>query len=162
MITIGLTSPTNDFEGAMRRDCARALGDELQIIQEPVGVKKLTPDGYSEAIVNVEEAAKRLVDRGAAAIMIGGTSLTFFRGHEFHNELLRSVAAATGKPVSSTSQSLVEALCAVNARRLAVATAYGQHVSELLRDFLTEIGFEFLSLRYMGFETAGIAPTVTT
>jgi arylmalonate decarboxylase len=55
---------------------------------------------------------------------------------------------------------LLEALEAVGARRLAVATAYTEQVSELLRSFLAEAGFEMLSLRYMGFEKAGIAPSV--
>ncbi|HEX6512895.1 MAG TPA: aspartate/glutamate racemase family protein [Chloroflexota bacterium] len=162
MKTIGVTSPVNDFAGAMVNDCRRALGEEVELLSEPVGVKKLTVEGYSDAIERVGEAAQGLVQRGASAIMVGGTSLTFFRGHEFHNQLLASVGAATGVPVSSTSQALIEALRAVKARRLAVATAYTEAVSELLRQFLTEIGFEFLSLRSMGFETAGIAPTVST
>jgi arylmalonate decarboxylase len=146
----------------MEGDCGRALGPDVRLINEQVGVKTLTVDGYADAIERVGEAAKRLVERGASAVMIGGTSLTFFRGHEFHNELLRSVGVATGVPVSSTSQCLVEALRAINGKRLAVATAYTETVSELLRQFLGEIGFEFLSLHSMGFEQTGIAGTVTT
>ncbi|MFI5267900.1 MAG: aspartate/glutamate racemase family protein [Chloroflexota bacterium] len=161
-VTLGITSPVSGFEGSTEADCLRALGPEVRLINEQVGVKTLTVDGYADAIERVGQAAQRLVDRGASAVMIGGTSLTFFRGHEFHNELLRSVAEATKVPVSSTSQCLIEALRAVNAKRLAVATAYTEAVSELLRQFLTEIGFEFLSLHSMGFEQTGIAGTVTT
>jgi arylmalonate decarboxylase len=161
-ITLGVTSPVNGFEGSTAKDAARALGPDVELISEQVGVKMLTVDGYADAIKRVGAAAQQLVGRGASAIMIGGTSLTFFRGHEFHNELLASVARATGVPVSSTSQALVEALRAVGGRRLAVATAYTETVSELLRSFLEEIGFEFLSLRSMGFEQTGIAGTVST
>lgn len=161
-VTLGITSPVSGFEGSTEADCLRALGPDIELINEQVGVKTLTIDGYADAIERVGDAAKRLVARGASAVMIGGTSLTFFRGHEFHNELLASVAGTTQVPVSSTSQALVEGLRAVGARRLAVATAYTEAVSELLRTFLTEIGFEFLSLHSMGFERTGIAGTVST
>ena len=161
-ITVGITSPVSGFEGSTEADCLRAIGPEVKLISEQVGVKTLTVEGYADAIERVGQAAQRLVARGAAAVMIGGTSLTFFRGHAFHNELLDRAARATGVPVSSTSQALVEALQAVSAHRLAVATAYTESVSELLRQFLTEIGFEFLSLRSMGFEQTGIAGTVST
>jgi arylmalonate decarboxylase len=161
-VTIGVTSPFSGFEGALEADCERALGPGVRLINEPVGVKMLTVDGYADAIERVEEAAQRLVARGATAVMVGGTSLTFFRGHAFHNDLLASVAKATNVPVSSTSQALVEALQAVGGRRLAVATAYTETVSELLRRFLEDLGYEFLSLRSMGFEQTGIAGTVTS
>jgi arylmalonate decarboxylase len=159
-VTLGLTSPVQAFDRSMAEDAVRVMGSELELLQEPVGVKRLSVEGYSAVIDGVGEAAKRLVVRGASAVMIGGTSLTFFRGHEFHNALLRGVEEATGVPVSSTSKALLEALAAVAARRLAVATAYTEPVSELLRTFLAQAGFETLSLRYMGFEQAGLAPSV--
>jgi arylmalonate decarboxylase len=134
----------------------------VRLISEQVGVKTLTVEGYADAIERVGGAAQGMVEAGATAIMIGGTSLTFFRGHEFHNQLLDSVRRATKVPVSSTSRALVEALRTVGAKRLAVATAYTETVSELLRDFLTEIGFEFLSLHSMGYEQTGLAGKVST
>lgn len=159
-IKLGMTSPVQAFDSATAKDSVRVLGSDVELLQEPVGVQKLSVEGYSTAIERVGDAAQRLVGRGATAVMIGGTSLTFFRGHEFHNALLSSVASSTGVPVSSTSKALLEALQAVGARRLAVATAYTEQVSELLRTFLAEAGYETLSLRYMGFEQAGVAPTV--
>src|SRR5205823_1731428 len=149
-ITLGLTSPVQAFDKSMAEDSLRVMGPEVTLLQEPVGVTQLSVDGYSTAIERVGEAAQRLVSRGASAVTIGVTSLTFFRGHEFHNALLAGVAKTTGVPVSSTSRALLEALAAVGAKRLAVATAYTEQVSELLRTFLAEVGFETLSLRYMG------------
>lgn len=160
-IKLGMTSPVQAFDSATAKDAVRVLGSDVELLQEPVGVQQLSVDGYSAAIEHVGEAAQRLVGRGASAIMIGGTSLTFFRGHEFHNALLNGVASSTGVPVSSTSKALLEALATVGGHRLAVATAYSQQVSELLRTFLAAAGYETLSLRGMGFEQAGVAPTVS-
>ena len=42
--------------------------------------------------------------------MVIGTSLTFYRGSDFHAELLEKLRATTGLPVSTMSQAVVDGL----------------------------------------------------
>ena len=53
--------------------------------------------------------------------MVIGTSLTFYRGAESHDAAAREAARATGLPVSTMSQAVVDGLRAFGARRIAVA-----------------------------------------
>lgn len=146
-ITIGLVVPfpTDDvpMEGA-------EMYPGMRFIAKGVGVRSLTPAGYEQANRGVLPAAKELARQGVDAIMVIGTSLTFYRGAAFNAEIIDQIRAATGLPVGTMSSAIVEGLRAVGARRLAVATAYADEVNDLLRTFLQQSGFEVLSLEGFG------------
>jgi arylmalonate decarboxylase len=127
-----------------------------------VGVRALTPAGYDAAVDNILPAAEHLASQGVDAIMVIGTSLTFYRGADFHATLIERLRAATGLPVGTMSQAVVEALRAVGARRLAVATAYADEVNARLRGFLEHQGFEVAALRAFGLERFGAAGDKTS
>ena len=57
---------------------------------------------------------------------------------------------ATGLPSTTMSTGIVEGLKAVNARKVAVATAYNEDVSNRLKVFLEESGFEVVSVKGLG------------
>ena len=82
--------------------------------------------------------------------MVIGTSLTFYRGFEAHERLLEKLRAATGLPVSTMSQAVVDGLNSFGARRIAVATAYADDVNQRLKAFLSAYGFEVLALEGFG------------
>jgi arylmalonate decarboxylase len=111
-----------------------------------VGVRSLTPEGYAAAFDAIPAAADHLVAKGVDAIMVIGTSLTFYRGPEAHDRLLEELRARTGLAVSTMSQAIVDGLREVGARRVAVATAYSDVVNERLKELLAAAGIETASL----------------
>jgi len=124
----------------------RFLGDGVGL---PGG---MTPAGYDEAIPRVLPAAEALAKRGANVISVFGSSLTFYKGAKFNEELVSQVTRATGRPATTQSNGLVDGLRTANARRVAVATAYTDVVTERLKLFLQEHGFEVTSAKGLGFE----------
>lgn len=146
--TIGLVVPhSTDYvppEGPV-------MYPEIRFIPRGVGVKLLTHAGYEAAMARVLPAAEDLAREGVDAIMVIGTSLTFYRGARFNAELIEKIRAATGLPASTMSTAVVDGLRAVGARRLAVSTAYNDEVNGYLRDFLTDSGFDVLALEGFGF-----------
>jgi len=111
-----------------------------------VGVRSLAPEGYAAAYDAIVPAAVDLAGRGVGAIMVIGTSLTFYRGPAAHKRLLERLRATTGLAVSTMSQAIIDGLRAVGASRLAVATAYTDVVNRRLQDLLVDAGFAVLSL----------------
>jgi arylmalonate decarboxylase len=122
----------------------------VRFIPRGVGVRALTPEGYDAAWNGILPAAKALAAEGVDAIMVIGTSLTFYRGHEAHERLLEQLRAETGLPVSTMSEAVVDGLRSVGAKRIAVATAYAEEVNNRLADFLLASGFEVLALEGFG------------
>jgi arylmalonate decarboxylase len=89
--------------------------------------------------------------------MVIGTSLTFYRGYEAHRDLLEQLRAATGLPVSTMTEAVVEGLRSVGGGRVAVATAYSDVVNDRLADFLRRSGFEVLAMKGFGLTGFGDA-----
>jgi arylmalonate decarboxylase len=112
----------------------------------------MTPQGYDEAIPRVLPAAQELAKQGANVISVFGSSLTFYKGAKFNDELTSQVTKATGRPATTQSNGLVDGLRTANARRVAVATAYTDVVTERLKIFLEEHGFQVTFARGLGYE----------
>jgi arylmalonate decarboxylase len=114
---------------------------DVTFVPRGVGVRALTPEGYDPAMAAIVPAAEHLARQNVDAIMVIGTSLTFYKGAAVHRRMLEQLRAATGLPVSTMSQAVVDGLRAVGARKVAVATAYDGEVNRRLKDFLTDEGF---------------------
>jgi arylmalonate decarboxylase len=142
-ITIGLVVPfatdSVPYEGLVMYPAVR-------FIPRGVGVRALTPDGYSAAFDAIMPAAEQLAALGVDAIMVIGTSLTFYRGPQAHDRLLAQLRERTGLPVSTMSQAIIDGLREVGAKRVAVATAYTDVVNRRLRELLVAAGVDVLSL----------------
>ena len=123
---------------------------DVRFVARGVGVRSLTPTGYDSAWEGILPAAKHLAGLNVDAIMVIGTSLTFYRGADAHEELMAKLRATTGLPVSTMSQAVVDGLRSFGARRIAVATAYADEVNNRLQAFLTAKGFEVLALEGFG------------
>src|SRR5215213_11824378 len=81
-----------------------------RFVPRGVGVRSLTPEGSAAAFDAIIPAAEHLAAQGVDAIMVIGTSLTFYRGPEAHDRLLEKLRATTGLPVSTMSQAILDGL----------------------------------------------------
>ena len=120
-LTIGLVVPFSTDrvpeEGPM-------MYPDVEFVAKGVGVRSLTPEGYDAAWNGILPAARQLAKEGVDAIMVIGTSLTFYRGYEAHQQLLEQLRRETGLPVSTMTEAVVDGLKSVGGKRIAVATAY--------------------------------------
>jgi arylmalonate decarboxylase len=145
--TIGLVVP---FATDTVPDEGLQMYPGMRFVPRGVGVRSLTPTGYDSAWEGILPAAEYLAAKGVDAIMVIGTSLTFYRGAKFHAELLERLRKLTGLPVSTMSQAVVDGLRQFGARRIAVATAYADDVNNRLKAFLEAEGFDVLALAGFG------------
>jgi arylmalonate decarboxylase len=145
--TIGLVVP---FATDTVPDEGLQMYPGVRFIPRGVGVRSLTPAGYDSACDAILPAAEYLASQDVDAIMVIGTSLTFYRGSDFHDRLMDDLRTATGLPASTMSQAVVDGLRSFGARRIVVATAYADDVNDRLKAFLTAQGFEVLALEGFG------------
>jgi arylmalonate decarboxylase len=146
-VTIGLVVP---FATDRVPDEGLQMYPGVRFLARGVGVRSLTPEGYDGAWDGILPAAEHLAKAGVDAIMVIGTSLTFYRGADLHDRLIEKLRALTGLPVSTMSQAVVDGLRACGAQRIAVATAYADDVNDRLKAFLVAQGFDVLALEGFG------------
>jgi len=119
----------------------------VKFLAEGLAFNGMTIESYDEAVPRIVPAALKLKSRGATAISIMGTSLTFYKGAAFNQELIDKVRQATGLPTTSMSSGIVDGLKVAGAKRIAVATAYTDIVNATLERFFKESGFEVLAIK---------------
>lgn len=147
--TAGLIFPPLDYP--IPPDARRLFPTGLRFVSNGVGFGGMTLESYAEAIPRVLPRAAELAAEGADLISVFGSSITFFRGAEFHDELVARVMAHTGLPATTQSAGLLDGLRHVNARRVAIATAYTDEVTDRLRIFLEEHGFRVTAAQGLGY-----------
>jgi arylmalonate decarboxylase len=125
----------------------------VRFLSDGVGLSGgMTIEGYEEAIPRMLPAAERLAKQGAKVISMFGSSITFYKGAKFNQELAGQITKATGLPATTQSNGLVDGLRVANAKRVALATAYTDIVTDRLKIFLEDYGFTVTSAKGLGFE----------
>jgi arylmalonate decarboxylase len=156
---LGLIAPPSPYP--VPEEARTLYGSEVRFSTVGLGLLTMTPAGYDSVIDKIVPAAEKLAEEGSKAILLLGTSLTFYRGAAFNHELTEKIRKATNLPATTMSTAIVEGLKAVGSRRLAIATAYNDEVNRRLKDFLAENGFEVLALKGLGLEKTGVAGTIS-
>ena len=146
--TLGMIFPPANYP--VPPDATQLYPLGVRFLAEGVGLEKMTAEEYDRVFGRILPAAEKLAKQGANAISVMGTSLTFYKGAEYEHQLKANVTKATGLPSTTMSTGIVEGLKALNARKIAVATAYDEDVSRRLKVFLEESGFQVLSVKGLG------------
>lgn len=146
----GLIFPPLDYP--IPPDARRLFPAGLKFISNGVGLPGgMTIEGYEEAIPRVLPRARELADEGADLVSVFGSSITFFNGAEFNQRLTEMVTEVTGLPATTQSNGLIDGLRHINAKRVALATAYTDTVTDRLQVFLEEHGFTVVGARGLGY-----------
>jgi arylmalonate decarboxylase len=156
--TIGLIVPT--AAGEVPADGPKLYPTGVRFVAAGLGLQRLTPEGYDSVIDRVGDLARDLAARGVAAVALMGTSLSFYKGHAFNEQLKETMRAATGLPATTMSTGVVEGLRALGVRRVAAGTAYIDEVNHRLHRFLLDSGFEVGVVQGLGIDVVGEARNV--
>ena len=132
--------------GKVPPELPQLYGEELSFISQGLGVPDMSNEAFDRVVDGLAGVSRSLAASGAQAIALMGTSLSFYRGKKFNDELTNTLRQAGGIPATTMSTAIVAALHAVGAKRLAVGTAYTDDMNRRLTVFLSEEGFEVLGL----------------
>src|SRR5689334_17972320 len=132
---VGLIFPPLNYP--IPPDAKRLYPQGVEFLSGGVGLPGgMTIEGYDEAVPRILPEAQRLAKEGARVVSVFGSSLTFYKGAKWHEDLIDKVSKATGLPATTQSAGLLDGLRVVNAKRVALATAYTDVVTGRLKIFL--------------------------
>lgn len=137
---VGLLVPENNT--TMARELAQWLphGSTCDRIGIPRGKGMLTPADLPDYITHGVRLARTFARGDIDAIVYGCTAAGFLAGPARDAQIASQIGDATRKPVVTTAHAMVEALRALNARRIAVVTPYLEAVNERLTAYLADSG----------------------
>jgi arylmalonate decarboxylase len=142
---IGLIVPP--ASGEVPIDASLLYGDRVSFIARGLGIGGVSPEGFDPVLDTILDKARELRDAGARAISLMGTSISFYRGAAFTEELRRTMQEVTGLPCTTMSHAIVAALRELGMQRVAVATAYIDELNHRLVDYLVGEGFEVTAVQ---------------
>lgn len=159
---VGLIVPP--AHGQVPQDGPQLYGDRLRFIARGVGIPAVSPQGFDGVIDTVLARAGELQREGAQVLSLMGTSISFYRGAAYTEQLRQALQQATGVPCTTMSHAIVSALRALGLRRVAVATSYIDALNDRLVAYLEAEGFAVTAIRGLqitGVEAMGLVSTQT-
>ena len=124
----------------------------VRFLAAGIGLGATLPEEFDLLAGRILPIAAKLARDGARAIVLMAPSLSFYRGATFNQNLTDELSKAAGVPFITSSTAIVEGLKLLNAKRIAVATAYTREINLSLQGFLNESGFEVVVLRGLNTE----------
>lgn len=118
------------------------------------GRMPISTDTSVEALAAMSEhevqAATRLADCEPDLIMYSCTASTVVSGRAHDLALMAKLSDVTQVPCYTTTDAIVRALAAVNARRIAIVSPYPKQIDDLERAFFEDCGLEVFDTRSFG------------
>jgi len=145
---IGLLVPSSNT--TMEPEFYRMAPEGVSVHTARMRLEEVTPEKLVEMAEEAERAAALLATAEVDVIVYGCTTGSLVGGVEWEEALVRRIERETGVPTLSTSRAVVEALKAVGAGRVAVATPYTDDLNRLERAFLESHGIEVTAIKGLG------------
>ena len=146
---------------SLERDFNKYLPGGIACLTDRIAVDQIDEAGLAALEDLVVDSAKRMSTADIKLFVFACTSGSLIKGIGYDQHLIRRMEEATGGiPCFTTTTAVVEALRAVNAKKVVVATPYCDRVNEIEKKFLEDSGFEVLDIRGLGVTDPKAIPRV--
>ncbi|MBI4184050.1 MAG: hypothetical protein HY521_08655 [Proteobacteria bacterium] len=120
-----------------------------------VHVARLTLTAIDEAGIrsqdrDIARQARALGTARVEVILFCQTSASYFMGRAYDAEITRRIEEASGRPAITAAKAINDALAALGARRVALASPYAAKVNEVSARYLIDSGFEVVGAESLG------------
>lgn len=145
---LGLIVPS--WNTVMEFEMQRMAAGVMSIHTERIRHTADTEGNLAWMSTQAPQAAELLSHAKVDALIYGCTGSGFLKTPADDRALAAQLEAATGIPAMTTSASVADALRAIGARRISVASPYEPWLNEKLRTYLERDGFEILAMQGLG------------
>src|SRR5215217_3928009 len=142
---IGLLVPSSNT--TVEAEFYRALPREVTLHTARLFLTKIAPESILRMVEDMETQAKLLASADVDVIVLGATAPSFLNGLGYDQELIQKIQNATGKPATTTSTALVQAIKHVGARRVVLGSAYDEKVNGIAKAFLEASGISVVGMK---------------
>lgn len=148
MPRIGLLVPSSNT--TVEPEFYRALPADVTVHVARLFLTQITPEAILGMVSDVEAQSRLLASADVDAIVLGATAPSFLKGLGYDREVIQRIEQACGKPATTTSTALIEAIRHLKLRKVVLAAAYDDKVNAIARAFLVANGVEVLDAQGLG------------
>ena len=141
---IGLLVPSSNT--TVEVEFQRALPRDVTLHVARLYLATVVTDSIAAMVDALETESRNLASADVDIIVLGATAPSFLKGLGYDREIARRIEQASGKPATTTSTALVEALRTLAVRRLVLGSAFSHKVNGIAASFLAANGFEVVGL----------------
>jgi maleate isomerase len=121
-------------------------------------VRQLVDDDFERQLQRIEEAVQDLVDNNCDSIIFSGSPLFTRLPFGTDREMGKKLTEKFGVPVAAGLTAEVEALKAMDVKKLVVGTPYEDEINQRLKRHLEASGFEVLQIAGYGVRKTPSSP----
>jgi maleate cis-trans isomerase len=139
---IGLLVPSSNT--TVEPEFYRALPKEVTLHTGRLLLTRIAPESILKMVEDMETQSQLLASADVDVIILGATAPSFLKGLGYDREIIAKIEAASGKPATTTSTALLQALQHLGAKRVVLGSAYDDKVNAIAKSFLEANQFEVL------------------
>ena len=137
---VGLIKPTH--RGKSFAFWYKYAADGVEIVSTFIGFRSGHRDKFLEGFQRAEEIAVQLKEVGCDIITISGTPPFLLKGLDFERQFASDLSKKIGLPVVTAVEPHAIALKALGAKRVAIATYFGDELNQCIVDHFSRFGLE--------------------
>ena len=145
---IGLLLPSSST--AQEWDIGRALPDHITLHVARMRLNNVDADSTLRVVQEIETESRKLADVDVDVIILPATAPSSRNGPGYDRELIDRITAASGKPATTASTALLEALRTLAVKRIALGAPWSAAVNQSVTAFLEANGIAVLAQEAMG------------
>jgi maleate cis-trans isomerase len=145
---IGLLVPSSS--SVQERDICRALPDDITLHVARMRLNNVDADSTLRIVQEIEAESQKLADVDVDVIIFPATAPSSRMGPGYDQELIKRISTASGKPATTASTALLEALRVLSVKRIVLGAPWSASVNQTVAAFLEANGVKVLAQKALG------------
>jgi len=145
---IGLLLPSSNT--TQEPEFVRILPDQVTLHVERLPLRTVDADATARIVEDIETESRKLADADVDAIVLAATAPSSRNGVGYDRQLIERIESASGRPATTASTALIQALTALDVQRLVVAAPWSDPVNGVAVAFIEASGFAVVAHRALG------------
>jgi maleate isomerase len=148
MSRIGLFVPSSNT--TIEPEFYRALPQHVTLHVARLYLTQIATDSIENVVRDIEVQARNLASADVDVLVLGATAPSFLKGLGYDVEVTSRIEQASGKPATTTSTALINALKESGVSRVAFGAAYDGKVNGIAVNFLEANGVKVVGAQGLG------------
>ena len=145
---IGLLAPSSSTTQEI--EYRQILPTNITLHTARLVLRTVDPNATISIVEEIEQESRKLADADVDVIVLAATAPSSRKGLGYDKELINRISQASGKPATTASTAMMQALEVLGARKIVIAAPWSDEVNRIAAAFIEASGVHVLAHRALG------------